>query len=107
MFTLDSNDTSRPACILLGGELTIYHAVDIQRGLKPLVETDADWEVDVSAVTEIDTAGIQVLLVSKRTAAGHGGGFRLVKHSRAVIEVLDAMNLAGRFGDPIVMSDAH
>jgi len=107
MFTIDSSDTLTPAAIWLGGELTIYHATELYRGIKLLAETDTEWDVDVSQVTELDTAGVQVLLVCKRLSTRSGGDFRLVRHSKAVIEVLDAMNLASRFGDPIVMSSTH
>jgi anti-anti-sigma factor len=107
MFSVETNDSVTPGRIRLSGDLNIYHAVELCRSLRPLAEAGVEWEADVSAVTEIDTAGIQVLLLCKRLSAQRGGAFRLVNHGKALIDVLDTLNLAGRFGDPIVMAAAH
>lgn len=107
MITVETNLSVTPSTIKVSGEVTIYHAAELYGSLRPLIEADTDWDVDVADVSEIDTAGIQVLLACKRLSVHCRSGFRVVNHSKAVVEALDAMNLAGRFGDPIVMEAAR
>lgn len=84
------------------GELTIYRAAELKPALlQPLAAGSV--ELDLSAVTEIDSAGVQLLMLAKREASLHDSGFRLANHSAAVLEVFELLDLAGYFGDPIVM----
>ena len=86
------------------GEFTIYTALERKNALLEKLEGCAELELDLAGVGEIDTAGVQVLLVLKREAERQGRGLRLVNHSRAVFEVLDLLNLQAHFGDPMVIS---
>ena len=88
----------------LSGEVTIYQAAELRHGLGALVDSHAELEVDLSGVTELDTAGVQLLLFVKRAAAATGRCCRYVQHSEAVIEVLDALNIGRLLGDPIVLA---
>ncbi len=84
------------------GELTIYRAAELKHALlEPLAAGSV--ELDLSAVTEIDSAGVQLLMLAKREASLHDCEFRLANHSAAVLEVFELLDLAGYFGDPIVM----
>jgi anti-anti-sigma regulatory factor len=60
-------------------------------------------EVDLSGVSELDTAGVQLLMMAKKAAMAEQREFHLVGHSAAVIEVFDLLNLAAFFGDHLVM----
>jgi anti-anti-sigma regulatory factor len=82
------------------GELTIFRAMELKPVLlaTPLVE-----EIDLSGVTEIDTAGVQLLMLAKKTALAAQRDVRLVAHSPAVIEVFELLNVAAYFGDHLVM----
>ena len=60
-------------------------------------------ELDLSQVTEIDTAGIQLLMLAKRESMKRGKELRIVAHSPAVSELMDFYNIAGFFGDPLVI----
>lgn len=75
------------------GEMTVYRAAE----LKPLVleplETDAELQLDLSAVSELDTAGLQLLLLARREALAHAGSCRLLAPSQAVAEVLAMLQL--------------
>jgi anti-sigma B factor antagonist len=85
------------------GELTIFRALE----LKPVVlEAPYPLEIDLSGVTEMDTAGLQLLMVAKRDAVLAGREFRLVGHSPAVIEVLELLNVAAYFGDHLVLDSS-
>lgn len=87
----------------MAGEMTIYHAAEMKDELLPCIGRSAEVEIDLSEVSEIDTAGFQLLLLAKREAANAGKSLRLVAHSAATLEVLDLLGMASYFGDPVVM----
>ncbi|OGS91858.1 MAG: anti-sigma B factor antagonist [Gallionellales bacterium GWA2_60_18] len=92
------------ACV--AGEMTIYHAAEMKGELLPCLERGTEVEIDLSEVSEMDTAGFQLLLLVKREAANAGKSLRLVAHSPATLEVLDLFNMAAYFGDPVMMPRA-
>ena len=84
----------------IDGELTIFRAA----ALKPDVLAAPPFtEIDLSGVTELDTAGVQLLMLAKKTALAQGHDLRLSGHSPAVLEVFELLNVASYFGDPKVM----
>ena len=64
-------------------------------------------EIDLSEVAEMDTAGMQLLILLKRTANRTGKSVALVTHSPASLDVIDRYNLGSYFGDPVVIPSAH
>jgi anti-anti-sigma factor len=82
------------------GELTIFRAMALKPALLPVPPLT---EIDLSGVTEIDTAGVQLLMLAKKTALAEQRPLRLCSHSPAVIEVFELLNVAAYFGDPLVM----
>jgi anti-sigma B factor antagonist len=92
--------------LTLAGELTIYRAAELKHTvLDALAATDTGLEVDLAGVTEMDTAGLQVLMVAKKAAARRELPLRLVGHSPAVLEVFELLNVAAHFGDPLVIAE--
>ena len=92
------------ARIAIDGEMTIYRAAELkERLIDALAESDAVLEVNLAGVTEIDTAGLQVLMLVKREAAATGRTLRLLSHSRPVVAALELLNLAGFFGEPLLV----
>ena len=85
------------------GELTIYRAAELKNTLLAAVAEHDTLDIDLSAVTEFDTAGVQLLLVAKRAATARQHTLRLVGHSAAVIDVFELLDLSSPFGDPIVL----
>ena len=55
-------------------------------------------------MTEIDTAGVQLLMLAKQEALRQQRELRLVGHSPAVLEVFELLNVAAYFSDPLVMA---
>jgi anti-anti-sigma factor len=90
----------------LAGELTIYQAKAIKTTLLAAIGSQPRLEIDLSQVTGIDTAGVQLLLLAKREASRRGGELRLAGHSEPVIKVIDLLNIGGELGDPLVMTVA-
>lgn len=86
------------------GEMTIYHAAQMKQSILDLLNSSAPAEVNLSRVTELDGAGLQLLILAKREAAARGHPLEFSGHSPVVLEVLDLTNLAGLFGDPVVLS---
>lgn len=90
---------SGPATTLgLDGELTIYRAAELKAQLLEALEGAGALEVDLSGVTEIDSAGVQLLLLARRHAQSLGRELTLRAPSAAVLEVFELLDLAAYFG---------
>jgi anti-anti-sigma regulatory factor len=99
------------------GELTIHTAAERKAALLSLLEAvttaeepvelpaglpvvgSGDLELDLSEVTELDTAGLQLLLMAHREAAALGRRLVLTRPSPAVVDVLDIVQLTDRLTD--------
>jgi anti-anti-sigma factor len=91
------------AAMRLDGELTIYRAAELKPRLLAALEATPDTlEIDLSGVTDFDTAGLQLRMVAHETARASGRAIRLVGHSPAVLEVFELLDCAWFFGDPLV-----
>jgi anti-sigma B factor antagonist len=87
----------------LDGEMTIYRAAELKQALLAAIDGAASLALDLSGVTEIDSAGLQLLMLAKRTAQSKGGDLHLAAQSNAVADVLDLLDLATYFGDQLVI----
>jgi anti-sigma B factor antagonist len=88
------------------GEMSIYTAAELKAQLLPHLCLPGELEIDLSQVSELDGAGLQLLILAKREATRVGVTLRLAWHSRAVLEVFDLCNLAAFFGDPLIISNS-
>jgi anti-anti-sigma factor len=84
-------------------DLTIYHALELKNTLLDALATTGELELDLSEVGEMDTAGLQLLILLKKEAQRAGKCVRIVAHSQAVSHVIDLCNLAAEFGDPLII----
>ncbi len=95
-------DTAAGRRLLIEGEMTVATAAalrdEILAALAP--QTAGEIEIDLSGVSEMDTAGLQLMLQIKRKCGTH---LRLVNHSPAVLQVLDLSRTGAAFGDPLVL----
>jgi anti-anti-sigma factor len=85
-------------------ELTIYNAADQKSKLLMFLTAGDELEINLANVTEIDTAGLQLLILIKREAAQLAKNLRFTMHSKAVLDVLELANLTGTFGDQVVLT---
>ena len=85
------------------GEMSIYRAAELKQVLLEAIAQTPVLELDLSAVTELDTAGVQLLLMARQAAEAAQCELRLTNHSPAVTDVLDMLNLGGQLGDPLVV----
>ena len=90
----------------MAGEMTIYTAAQTKDALLLAMADCNEIEMDLGSVREIDAAGLQLLALAKREAADKNKPLHFVAHSQAVLDMLDLCNLAGVFGDPVVISPA-
>jgi len=90
--------------ITIHGDLTIYQAHELKEELLAELEQHQTLEINMSEVNEIDTAGIQVLMLTKLESSRTGKRLRLIAHSRYVLEVVELFNLTDFFDDPIIVS---
>lgn len=98
-------ETKNGLCLLhIEGEMNIYTAAELKSQLLPYLAQPGELEIDLSQVSELDSAGLQLLILAKREAERVSATLRLALHSRAVLEVFDLCNLAAFFGDPLVIS---
>lgn len=93
--------TSRTLC--LAKDMTIYNALDQKQELLDALSISDDVELDLSQVGEIDTAGLQLLILLKKEAQRIGKRVIIVAHSQPVRSLIDFCNLAAELGDPLVI----
>ena len=58
-------------------------------------------------IGEIDTAGLQLLILLKKEAQRAGKTISIVAHSQSVRAVIDFCKLAAELGDPLVIPAAE
>jgi len=89
--------------LALGGELDAYAADTVERALADL-PSSGDADVDVSAVTFVDSAMLRVLVRQSERLATQGSRLRLVRPSPALRRLIELSGLESAFvlesGDP-------
>jgi len=84
-------------------DLTIYHALEQKQMLLDALAATDELELNLAQVAEMDTAGLQLLVLLKKESQRTGKRVRIVAHSQAVSSVIDFCNMAAEFGDPLVI----
>lgn len=85
------------------GDLNIFNASEQRQRLLDVIATAKEVEVDLSRVSELDSAGLQLMIAAKREAAAQHKPLRFIGHSEAVFDILELCDLAGHFGDPVLI----
>lgn len=80
------------------GEMTIYRAHELKDALLELIQRTQDPALDLSSVTEVDTAGVQLLLLARRAADDRHTALRITAVSAPVTEALKLLGLEASFG---------
>lgn len=87
------NFNPETGCLSFQGELTIYEANAASENLCRAFGTGELRNVDLAGVTELDTAGLQILLLARRLRTPGNQPVALVNHSDAVREVFGLAGL--------------
>lgn len=82
------------------GELCIFNASEIKPQLLALAKGPEACTIDLAQVSEVDTAGLQLLLMAKREATRSGAHLRFTNHSEPVLEAVGLLGLAAELDDP-------
>lgn len=90
--------------LVVQDEMTIYNVLEHKNTLFSSLKADQELQLDLSEVSEIDSAGMQLLIMLKKQATIINTQLSIVDHSQAVIEVLELFNLVPFFGDPVIIS---
>ncbi len=92
--------------IHITGEMTIYRAAELKEMLLlALAQEPGTLALDLAGVTEMDVAGLQVLIMAKQAALAQHREMRLLGHSPAVLDVFETLDVAAFFGDQLVMGE--
>lgn len=94
-------------CFHIDGELIVDVAAELFRDLETALAGGAALDLDLSGVTEIDTAGLQLLLMTKAEARSRGVALSLVGCSTPVLQVLDLFNAGPAVGAPPTATPGH
>lgn len=81
------------AVVALDGELTIYRAAELKAEMLAAAALGSAPVFDLSDVSEIDTAGVQLLLLALREAEARGVKLTLASPSAAVREAFALLEL--------------
>jgi len=95
-----------PTRLVINEDMTCYHAMALKDQLLEGLDCSDALELDLSQVAEIDTAGLQLLMLAKREAGSRNKPLSIVAHSPVVRQTIDFCNLAAFFGDPVIIT-AH
>ncbi len=102
--TTDTLPPSTVKRLVLNGALSIYDASAVKTELQAALE-QADGvglELDVANVTEIDLAGLQLLILARRECLRLQCDLRIVGTGEAVREAVSFCNLGDFFGPALV-----
>lgn len=90
--------------LVVEGAMTIYEADAIKHELLSALSAGPGLMIDLSLVDEIDTAGLQLLILVQREAAGGAKPLQIGARSAAVDEVFQRYGLGDAFDAPFVVS---
>ena len=95
---------SRSKILKLQGEMNIYHAEELKQTILGALESSGKLEIDLSGVTELDSTGVQLLMLAKKKALAKNAELALNHHSPAVLDIFELLNLVSYFGDQTVIA---
>ncbi|MBS1160159.1 MAG: hypothetical protein H6R15_2578 [Proteobacteria bacterium] len=92
-----------PGRLEIKGELNIFTAAELRLQLLEALATSTELEVDLAQISEIDSAGLQLMVAAKREAAARQLTLHFTGHSPAVFEALELCKLSSLLGDPLLI----
>lgn len=86
--------SERKDILCVRGEMTIYEAAGLKESLFAAVRSrSGEAKIDLSKVTEFDTAGLQMLLMAERVAIACGTKMKILNPSEGVRSTLELCRL--------------
>ena len=93
MMTINVEKNNGLCKMQIEGEMTIFTAAELKKELIDNLGNCSDIEIDLSQVSEMDTAGLQLLLLIYREASLLNKSVRLTSYSPSVAAVFDLFSL--------------
>lgn len=104
----DTLTTGDSPALSLGTEMTIVQAAQHREALVDAVAAaPGDLQLDLAAVSEFDSSGVQLLLSARRSLAARGHALQIVAASSAVRDALNLFGLGALLGTPAATPAAH
>ncbi|MFA9439700.1 lipid asymmetry maintenance protein MlaB [Uliginosibacterium sp. sgz301328] len=94
---------SGPDTLALAGEVGIYNADAIKQALIAFVSDNETLHIDLSGVSDLDTCGVQLMLLARSEALARARTIRWSGHSQAVLNALETFNLGALFDAPATL----
>ena len=95
---ISRKDSKNSARISISGELTIY---DVASAKTRLLDENPTWpatvNLDLKAVTELDCAGVQLLLMLQKAVVAGGGQLKVPAASEPAQQVFTTLRLGAPF----------
>lgn len=87
------------------GEMTIFVAQELREAIMPIIsgKSEGEIEIDLSRVTEVDAAGMQLMVSVKLEAILRGKTLRYTGHSKPIMDMIDLCDLGEFFGDQVII----
>jgi anti-anti-sigma factor len=104
VFQIELSTHEGGPALRLEGELTIYSVTEARDLLCAALDEHPALQLNLAGIEELDTAGVQLLAWIKQEAKRRGKALVLFAHSPAVVEVFDLLQVAGLFGDSILLA---
>lgn len=101
MFKTQDHETK--CLVFIEGAMTINNATSLKASLDGVLDDPRELEINLSKVNEIDSAGIQLLMLAKKERTRHDRETSLIERSSIVVDALWLLGLAPYFGDPVVV----
>lgn len=93
-------------CITIDGELTIFTATELRQQLLDALEIETEIDVDLSKVSEMDSAGIQLIVAAKSEAVLRNKHLHFSAPNSTVTQILALCNLSHLLDEPALIQRA-
>ena len=104
-----TDENSSPPALAISGEFTIFTAADLKpRLLHAVIDAESeDVDIDLSEVSEIDSAGLQLLLATRRSVAERGASLQITGLSGSAADALAVFGLDARLDTLVTRNGAR
>jgi anti-anti-sigma factor len=96
-YTVELQEDEQSCTITLSGKLNVYNVKEFKDMIFPVTERVPTIIIDVKEVTEFDSSFLQLFISLKNSAFQLGHIFKIVSHSKSVLQIFDTFGLIGFF----------
>ncbi|MET1080233.1 MAG: STAS domain-containing protein [Pseudomonas sp.] len=101
MFALEHDSQADPASLRMRGNLTIYEVSQAHSALLAVLQQHPErhWQLDMTEIDEVDSAGAQLLLAVQRHLGEQQGRLQVLNPNAALLELLELLQLQVLYPD--------